>query len=203
MIYGFSAPLLILVAMASLIVATDSGAYAEGFAPLVILVMVIVAVPVIVVANMIVVPVAATENSAYFFRGMIFPAIFIAAMLIYYTGFWDKVVEPLLPQHIDKIQTAGGGRVDEDTYEFFYVVYNYEASAEEHLIIDEYMRDTYQRSTGQNSGYAKLNVNHYFVPDGHYDPIDDVVSRAEAIAVYRQEVTADGPSLVRIKPVEE
>lgn len=86
LIYGFSAPLLILVGAASLIVMTGPGYDTVGYAPLVLLGMVIVAVPVIVVANMIIVPVAAPTRAPYFVRGMIFPCIFIAAMLIYYTG---------------------------------------------------------------------------------------------------------------------
>lgn len=161
LIYGFTAPLLILVAIASLIVATDSGASAEGFAALIVLVMVIIGVPVIIVANMIVVPVAADQKSAYFFRGMIFPGIFIAAMLIYYTGAWDNFVEPQLPQRIDKSRSW------------------------------------------ESSGYTTLNMSHYFVPADLYDPIDDIASRAAAIAVCRHEVTEDGPGLKRIKPAAD
>ena len=98
-IYGFSAPLLILVGVASLIVMIEPRAAADGFAAIVILVMVIIAVPVIVVANMIVVPVNSPTITPYFVRGMILPGIFIVAMLVYYTGVWDDVTEPM-PTHI-------------------------------------------------------------------------------------------------------
>ena len=80
LIYGFSAPLLILVGAASLIVMTGSGADGGGFAPIVILVTVVVAIPIIVIVNMIIVPVNAPEPISYFSRGMILPGLCIAAM---------------------------------------------------------------------------------------------------------------------------
>ena len=203
LIYGFTAPLLILVGIASLIVMTDSGAVDGGFAPLLILVMTIVAVPVVVVANMIIVPVRSPANAAYFVRGMIFPGIFVAAMLIYSTGTWDEVIEPLLPQRVDKIQTASSSRIGDDVYESFYVVADYSGSAEDLSAIDSYIREYFERRTWEYSGYAELNMSHYFVPTESYDPIDDAISRQRAVAVYRHQVIDGEHELVRIEPAND
>ena len=203
LIFGFSAPLLILVGVASLVVMTDSGAVDGGFAPLLILVMTIVAIPVVVVANIIIVPVRSPANAAYFVRGMFVPGLFILAMLIYSTGTWDNVIEPLLPQRVDKIQTASSGRIGEDVYESFYVVADYSGSAEDLAAIDAYIRDFYKRRNWENSGYAALDMSHYFVPVEEYDPIDDAISRERAVAVYRHDAIDGKYNLVRIEPPGE
>lgn len=200
LIYGFSAPLLVIVGAASLIVMTDSGASAEGFAALGILVMVIVAVPVTVIVNMIIVPVAAPTRSAYLSRSMILPALTIIGMLVYYSGVWDDYIDPLLPRTVEKIRTGGSGRIAEDVYESFYVVTAYEGTAEELEVIDRYMRDYYQRRSWENSGYERLDMTHYFVPESRYDPVYDDVSRKAAVAIYRHRTGADGPGLERVLP---
>ena len=203
LIYGFSAPLLILVGAASLVVMTESGAAAEGFAPIVVLVMIIIAVPVTVIVNMIVVPVASPANAAYFTRGMILPTLTIAAVLVYYTGFWDDVIDPLLPQRVDKIQTASSSRIGADTYESFYVVTAYQGTVDELDLIDQYIRDYYQSRSWESSSYGTLKMTHYFVPAERYDPIDDAVSRDRAIAVYRHTLNDDGPGLERVIPAAD
>ena len=202
LIYGFSAPLLILVGVASLIVMTDSGASAEGFAAIIILVMIIVAVPLTVVINVIAVPVAAPKKSDYFWRGMVLPAITIVAMLVYYTGIWDDYIDPLLPSTVDKIRTASSARIADNVYESFYVVTAYEGTSEEHEVIDQYMRDHFQRRLWESSSYGTLDMTHYFVPEGRYDPIDDAVSRKAAIVIYRHALGEEGPKLERILPTE-
>ena len=134
---------------------------------------------------------------------MILPAITIVTMLVYYTGIWDDYIDPLIPSTPDKIRTASSSRIADDVYESFYVVTAFEGSSEEYEIIDEYMRDYFQRRRWESSSYGTLDMTHYFVPEGRYDPIDDAVSRRAAIAIYRHVSVEGEPDLERVLPGDD
>jgi hypothetical protein len=97
LLFGFVIPILAEVVGAILIVSADSGASAEGFAYVVIIVMLIIALPITLIGNGIIVSRQLTDKWSYLRRGLIFPTLFIGACLIYYTGFWDKAIHPLFP----------------------------------------------------------------------------------------------------------
>jgi hypothetical protein len=199
LIYGFAVPIVAEVLGALLIMSGDSKAYADGFAGLVVLVMLIIALPATLFANALIVPRHADEVSTYLLRGMILPAFFIAACVIYYSGFWDTKISPYLPRQVEKIQTAGGGRVDENTLESFFVVNDYQDSAEEQDQIEDYARATFARYSRESRDILSYTVNFYFVPKHSYDPLDDAASRERAVAVFRHRGGAETPALDRVR----
>ncbi len=185
LVFGFVIPLVAEVVAAALIASTESGAYAEGFAYVVVLVMLIIAVPVTIFGNLIIVSYGELAAADYLMRSMILPAVFVAACLIYHTGFWDKVIDPLLPKSVEKFSPAGSGWVDATTNEVFIVVNDYGGTDEDMDAIAQHATDDLARSMRESPDYAGYNVAYYFVPRENYDAIDDAASRAAAIAVFK------------------
>ncbi len=182
---GFAIPILAELLGAFLIVTTESGAYAEGFSYIVVLVILIVAIPVTLFGNAFLVPRHIAEKESYLPKSMILPALFFGVVLIYYTGIWDKVIHPLFPRDVAKIQTASGHRVGENTWEAFYTVFEYTGSSENINVIQDYAVKAFDRRSRECADCIKMNVYYYFVPHELYDPIDYSVSRENAIAVFR------------------
>ena len=182
---GFVIPILAELLTAILIVTTKSGAYAEGFAYIVVIIILVIALPITLIGNAILVPRHNTENVSYLYRGMILPTLFIAVILIYYTGFWDKVIHPLFPEHVEKIQPAAGYRLDDKTLEDFFVVHEFTGTDEEANEIKSYAMKNFTRLSRECPDCLKMDVYYYFVPHELYDPIDTEVSKEEAIAVFR------------------
>ena len=197
LVFGFIIPLLAEVIAAVLIVSTESGAYAGPFAYVMVLVMLIIAVPITVFGNLFIVPSGAVGADDYLLRSMILPAVFIAACLIYHTGFWDKSIDPLFPKTVDKFSPAGSGWVDETTNEVFIVVNDYRDSAEDMDAIAQHAADDLARAIRDGSDYAAYNVHYYFVPRADYDALDDAASRANAIAAFRYS-GAEGDPVLRV-----
>ncbi len=193
LLFGFAIPILAEFIGAILIVSTDSGASAEGFAGIVILVMLIIAVPITLIGNGIIVSGQLTDKLSYLRRGMILPVLFIAASLVYYTGFWDNVIHPIFPRHVEKIQTAGAHLLDENTYESFFVVNSYTGSSEELKEIENYANKKYAEYT-----WTSRNHIYYFVPHELYDPFDDSLNRERAVAVFRYMSTDETPTIEKI-----
>lgn len=129
---------------------------------------------------------------------MILPALFIVVTLIYYTGIWDKVIHPLFPRHVDKIQTAAGYRLDDKTLEDFYVINEYTGSDKDVIAIDNYAHKQFSVLSRECPGCMKMNVSYYFVPRELYDPIDNAASKDSAVSVYRHMGTEGSATIERI-----
>lgn len=196
---GFCLPVLTEFAGSFLLVMTNSGASAEGFAYILVLVMLIVAVPVTLIGNIFLVPRMVTGTAVYFARGLIIPGCYFMVVLIYWTGLWDNAIEPLLPSQEVKISTASSGPVAENSYESFYVVNSYGGTDEEQAEIEIYAREQFVRQTREDSTYLTANEMFYFVPRELYDPIYDAPNRESAIAVFRHRGSEGGTVLERVE----
>lgn len=95
LLLGFVLPLIVEIIGSYLIARTDSGAEGASFAYLVVLIMLLAAMPITIAVNSYVVPAEPRDSATIIVRGMIFPAFYIAAVLIYYTGLWDQLVSPM------------------------------------------------------------------------------------------------------------
>lgn len=195
-VYGFVLPLASEIVGAALIVTTESGADGEGLSWLVVLVMLVLALPLTLFANSFIVPRHAADSMAYFKKGMRAPAIFIVAVLIYHTGIWDKAISPYLPRHVEQIQPAGGGWIDEQTWESFYTLSSYQGTAEEQTDIEEFVRQRVVSTRGRNKINSEIWM--FFVPAELYDPIDNAVSKKHAVAVFRHEILPTNESVERV-----
>ena len=131
---------------------------------------------------------------------MIMPAIFVAAVLIYHTGMWDKTVKSHLPRHTENIQTAGSGSFGGDGYRAYFVLNTYAGTPEDDQAIEAYASKNFLDMTRANSAYLSLNVYFYFVPREHYDPIDDAVSRERAVATFLHSNTDTSATMERVSP---
>ena len=151
------------------------------------------------IGNFILVPKHITDKESYLFRGMILPALFIGVTLIYYTGIWDKAIYPLFPRHVDKIQTAAGYRLDDNTWEDFFVINEYTGSDEDANAIEDYAVNQFGVLSRECPECMKMNVSYYFVPRELYDPIDDAASRESAVAVYRHMGTEGSATIEKIE----
>ncbi len=198
--FGFVIPILALLLASIFIVSTESGAYAEGFAYIIVIVILIIAVPITLIGNTLLVPRHIADKMSYLRRGMIFPALFIGVNLIYYTGMWDKVIYPIFPKHVEKIQPAAGYRLDDNTLEDFFVVHEYSGSGEEMNIIKNYAEKNFDRTSRECPDCLKMNIYYYFVPRERYDPIDTTVSKVKAIAVFRYESTQESAAIIQVEP---
>ena len=199
LLFGFVIPVLSELLAAFLIVNTTSGAYAEGFAYIVVLVILIIAIPISLIGNATLVPRHITDKKSYLSRGMILPALFIGVILIYYTGIWDKTIYPLFPRHIEKIQTAGGNRLDDNTLENYFTLHKYKGSGDEMKIIEDYAMEHFSVLSRECPNCVKMNVLYYFVPRELYDPIDDAVSRERAIAIFRHKSTEGNATIEKVE----
>lgn len=197
--FGFVIPILAELLAAILIVSTESGAYAEGFAYIIVIVMLIIAVPITLIGNSLLVQKHIVDKVSYLRRGMILPALFIGVVLIYYTGMWDKVIYPIFPKQVEKIQPAAGYRLDENTLEDFFVVHEYLGSGEEMNVIKNYAEKTFDRTSRECPDCLKLNIYYYFVPRELYDPIDTAVSKDKAIAVFHYESAQEGATIKQVE----
>jgi hypothetical protein len=185
LVIAFIFPISLELAVSFLLVMFPSGASAEGFAYLIVLVGLMFAVPLTVFANIVLVPKDASWKVAVISRSLILPGIYTVAIVVYYSGFWDSVIDPLLPQQQSKIETASGGWIDDDTWESFYVVNGFEATADEQDLIENYAIRQFQRQTREDPGYSSRNEDFYFVPRELYDPINLTSSREDAVAVFQ------------------
>lgn len=197
--FGFIIPILAELLGAIIIVSTEAGAYAEGFSYIVVIVMLVIAIPLTLFGNIILVPKHIDNKQSYIFKGMILPGIFILAILIYYTGIWDKFIDPLFPSNVEKIQTAGGGRVGDNSLEDFFVVNEYTNSVEDMTKIENYARKHFATMSRECTKCLKMNIHFYFVPKEHYDPINYSLSRKRAVAVFRHLSTDDSSTIVKIE----
>lgn len=197
-LFGFVIPVLVEVICAILVSMTESGASAEGFAYVVVLVMLMIAIPITLIGNIILVPGHADDNASYLLKGMVLPAIFMAFVLIYHTGIWDKTIRtmrPYLSGHAENIRTAESGPTVGNTYESFFVIETYGGSAEEQHEIDVYAREYFIKMARGNRDYLALNVWFYFVPRGLYDPKNNFINRERAVAVFRH-ISTDGSTTI-------
>ncbi len=194
--FGFAIPILAELLAAILIVSTESGAYAEGFAYIVVLIILIIAIPITLIGNTILVPRHIAENVSYLRRGMIFPALFIGAILIYHTGIWDKAIYPLFPRHVEKIQPAAGYKLDDNTLEDFFVVHEFTGSGEEMNVIKNYAEKDFDRLSRECPDCLKMKIYYYFVPHELYDPINTAISKEKAIAVFRY-MSVEGSATIK------
>lgn len=199
LLFGFALPILIEIIAALAIVTTESGASAEGFAGILIVIMLIMAIPITLIGNVFIVPRYMTDRLSYIFIGMILPACFVVVIVIYYTGIWDHKIKPYFPRQIDKIVTAGSGPVGDGTFESIFVINGYTGSSEEQKEIESYARKTYTERTWGNSEYVTLNVQYYFVPRELYDPLDDSLNRERAVAVFRHMGTDKTVTIERVE----
>jgi len=197
--FGFAIPILAELLGAILVVNTESGSYAEGFAYIVVLVILIIAIPITLIGNAILVPRHIADKASYLRRGMILPALFIGVILIYYTGIWDKAIYPLFPRHVEKIQTAAGHRLDENTLEDYFVILEYTGSDEEMDEIEDYAMKHFGVMSRECPKCMKMNVHYYFVPQEIYDPIDYSLSRERAVAVFRHLSTDESATIEKIE----
>ena len=185
LIFGLVLPIVAEILGVLVIATTNSGAYAEGFAGIVLLVMLIIGAPLTLFGNALIVSRSPAEKVAYLRKGMILPVLFLGACLVYYTGFWDKFIDPLFPSVEVKLQTGGGGRLDDDTYEFFVVANSYSGSDAELAEFEEYSRQLLRSSGWTVSDLETTTVLHYFVPRDMYDPIHDAPNRDSAVTIFR------------------
>jgi hypothetical protein len=199
LLFGFVLPILVEVIAAIVIVLAESGASAEGFAGIVVLIMLIIAIPLTLVGNIVIVPRTMTDKLSYIFRGLILPACFLVSTVIYYTGIWDYTMRTYFPAQVEKIVTAGSGPVGDGTFESIFVVNSYTGSSEEQKEIESYAERTYTERTWGNSDYVTLSVQYYFVPREFYDPLDDSVNRAKAVAVFRHMGTDKSETIERVE----
>ncbi|MGB5472403.1 MAG: hypothetical protein WBQ78_02865 [Gammaproteobacteria bacterium] len=197
--FGFALPVLVEVIAAFAVIVPDSGASAEGFAGILVVIMLIVAIPITLVGNLLVLPGHMTDKFSYIFRSMILPSCFLVAILIYYTGMWDHTIRPYFPRQEENIQVAGSGPVGDGTYESIFVVNSYTGSIEEQKEIDNYARKTYTKKTWENSQYVTLDVQYYFVPRELYDPLNDALNRERAVAVFRHIGTDKSPIIEKVE----
>lgn len=198
-LFGFALPILAEVIVAFAIIITESGASAEGFAGILVVIILIIAIPITLVGNIFIVPRYMTNKLSYIFKGMILPACFIVAIVIYYTGIWDHTIKPYFPKQIEKIVTAGSGPVGDGTYEHILVVNSYTGSNEEHKEIESYAKKKYKEKTWEDSKYVTLTVQYYFVPRELYDPMDDSLNRERAVAVFRHMGTDKSATIERVE----
>jgi hypothetical protein len=197
---GFAVPVIVEILAALLIVSTEAGASAEGFSYLVVLVMLVIAIPVTLIGNAVLVPRRPADTRSFLLRSMALPMVFIGAALIYYTGIWDDFIDPLLPSRVEKVQTAGGGRLGDDTFESFYTVHRYTGSETDFGAIEDYAKNHFARESRECSLCMKMNMYYYYVPKELYDPIDRAVSREKAVAVYRYLGTEADATFQRVRP---
>ena len=183
-LYFFMLPLLVEFAAVVLISSTDSGAYAEGFASLALLVMLIIAIPLTIIGNLFIMPRLAEIGSNQLWRGMIIPALFIGICLVYYTGIWDKTIDPLLPRSVEMIQPAGSGWVNDTTYEIFLTLHGDYSSELQRQTISENARNRLIASHVEPSYASNVTTFLYVVPAEDYAPLDHASSRAMAVAFY-------------------
>ena len=191
-------PVLVEILAALLISMTESGADAEGFAYIVVLVMLFVAVPVTIVINLGLIVSAKTDSQGLFLKAMTSPAIFIVCVLIYHTGLWDGYIDPLIPRHVNKIQPASSGIVAENTYEAFFIVIDYQDTEQEQKLITDYAKTNFRERYSTMKEPPSYSTMYYFVPREDYDPFDEAVNREKAIAVFRNVIKAGQSSLERV-----
>ncbi len=197
--FGFVIPILSELLAAILIVSTESGAYAEGFAYIIVIVILIIAIPITLIGNTILVPRHIADEASYLRRGMIFPALFIGTIMIYYTGIWDKVIYPIFPKQVEKIQPAAGYRLDDNTLEDFFVVHEFSGSGEEMNVIKNYAEKNFDRLSRECPDCLIMNIYYYFVPRELYDPINTAVNKGKAIAVFRYESAQESATIKQVE----
>jgi|GEM_PF-1913244 len=198
-LFGLGLPILVEVIAVFAVIVTDSGASAEGFAGILVVIMLIIAIPITIVGNFLILPRQMTDKSSYIFRSMVLPACFIIAIVIYYTGIWDHTIRPHFPKQVEKIQVAGSGPVGEGKFEFIFVVNGYTRTIEEQAEIENYARQTYTRKTWENSKYVTFDVKYYFVPRELYDPLNDSLSKQGAAAVFHHSGTDKSATIEQIE----
>ena len=87
---GVIYPVVVLTIGMLLLANVDSAAHAAEFAALGVFFMLLVALPITVIGNFILLrPIGDTLD--HFKRGMILPAFFILCAIIYQTGLWDQL----------------------------------------------------------------------------------------------------------------
>ena len=194
----FVLPIAVEIAAAMVVSMFESGAYADGFAAIVVLVMLIIAIPLTIFCNMLLVYTSFTSAGPGLLRAMIAPVVFIFCVLIYYTGLWDKQISPLFPETVEFIQPAGSGRMEDGSYQTFFTVHGFEGTTEELQTIEKFAQDDFDKMAWGNSGLLELHMTYYFVPTEKYDPIDYAKSRNNAIAVFRHAGSEDEQIMRRI-----
>lgn len=87
LIYGFCLPIAVMIGGMLFIANVDSRASAAEFGGLAVFFMLLIALPITVIANAIIL--SGRSDGAYFKRGMMVPALVLIAAVIYQTGLWD------------------------------------------------------------------------------------------------------------------
>ena len=87
LIYGYCLPIAVMIIGMLVIANVDSQAKAAEFAGLAVLFMLIIALPITIIANAIIL--SRQSEGRYFKRGMIVPTLVLIAAVIYQTGLWD------------------------------------------------------------------------------------------------------------------
>lgn len=70
---------------------------------------------------------------------MVMPGIFRISCLIYFSGFRDEFIDPLLPTNTPSISTGGSTRTGPNGSDFFLALTDYRASEEERQEIAEWV----------------------------------------------------------------
>lgn len=200
LLLGFVLPLTVEVVGALLICSTDSGANADGFAGIVVLLMLLIALPGTLLGNIVILAPPAAEPARWFRRGMILPVMFLSAVLIYYSGIWDRWIHPLFPRTQENIQTLSSRKVDETTFESFFVVREFSDDSESLTEIEQYATEDFESMIRANPDYLDRNLYFYFVTADAYQGLDDDAIRQRAIVAYRHLASDKTPALERIKP---
>ena len=91
LLYGVLLPVVIMAATLFIIMHADTGAGAAEFAALGIFLGALIAMPVVLIMNLVLAFQDSETAMACFKRGMIAPGFVIVAAIIYQTGLWDAL----------------------------------------------------------------------------------------------------------------
>ena len=91
LIFGVGLPVAIMIGGLLLIMQADTGAAAAEFAALGIFLGALIALPVVLVVNLVVAFQGTNTTGQCFRRGMIAPGLILFAAIVYQTGLWDRL----------------------------------------------------------------------------------------------------------------
>lgn len=91
LLYGVLAPIGIMLILLFTVMLFESAAGAAEFAALGIMLGAMIAMPFVLIINLVIVFQAVDTPMACFIRGMIFPGIVLIGAVVYQTGLWDAV----------------------------------------------------------------------------------------------------------------
>ncbi|MDA1372015.1 MAG: hypothetical protein O2971_14780 [Proteobacteria bacterium] len=159
-------PVLVQAVGGILIILPESGASGGPFAGILILVMFLIAAPLTLLVNGVLLLPQDKDSNFYLKRGMIMPGIFLFSCLIYYTGIWDDYIDPLFPSSTPAISPASSIRIGPNASYDFFVLTDYLASEEELQEITEWVAGESLRGTFDDQWHHRW----YFVPGHLYAP---------------------------------